>query len=295
MNATEHDRKAGGNAAALIDALERQVRRRPWLLATYRSCRAGLREAARRIEVPFRHAAERPRLERFRNRHRGGRCFVFGNGPSLRGLDLSPLAHEVTFVTNNFYLHPQVELLNPTYYCVSDLWFFDKKLHPEWGRHLSRFPADTVFFLPVELKRRIGASVVGQRPNVHYLRCDRRRQVWRTGELRVDATGVLGTGDSVIVDFCLPLAHFMGFSAVYLLGCDTDLGSGTGPTHFYDARTPARSVEYHRDAWFEHVTRSYAVAKQLFEVDGRRIYNATTGGRLEVFPRVSVEDVLAHP
>jgi hypothetical protein len=276
----------------MIEVLRRGARRWPWLARAYHSSRASLREAAQRMEVPLRHAPERRRLECFRHRHRGDRCFVIGNGPSLRGLDLSPLAGEVTFATNHFYFHPQVELLQPTYYCASDLWFFDKGIHPEWPRHLSRLPRGTAFFLPVELKRRVGASVLRDCPNIHYLRCDRRRQIWRRGEMSVDATGVLGTGDSVIVDFCLPLAHFMGFSEVYLLGCDTDYGPGDGATHFYEASTPSRSVEYHRDTWYENVTCSYTVARGLFEAAGRRIYNATAGGRLEVFPRVGLEDAL---
>ena len=276
----------------MIDALKPSARRWPWLVLAYRFGRASLREAAQRMEVALRHAPERRWLKRFRDRHHGDRCFVIGNGPSLRDRDLSPLAGETTFVTNHFYFHPQIELLQPTYYCVSDLWFFDTGIHPEWPRHLSRLPGGTVLFLPVELKRRVGASVLRERPNIHYLRCDRGRQIWRGGEMNVDPTGVLGTGDSVIVDFCLPLAHLMGFSEVYLLGCDTDYGSGDGATHFYEASTPSRSVEYHRDTWYENVTRSYTVAKDRFEAAGRRIYNATTGGRLEVFPRVSLEDAL---
>src|ERR1044072_5448632 len=39
------------------------------------------------------------RNEVFRNRHKGQRCFVLGNGPSLRNQDLTPLANEITFVT----------------------------------------------------------------------------------------------------------------------------------------------------------------------------------------------------
>src|SRR5712692_1717642 len=46
------------------------------------------------------------RNEIFRDRHRGQRCFVIGNGPSLKDQDLSPLANEITLVTNSFYVHP---------------------------------------------------------------------------------------------------------------------------------------------------------------------------------------------
>jgi hypothetical protein len=267
-----------------------RVRSWPWLVDLYRASRAGLR----RIEAAGQHAIERRRLERFRDRHRGQRCFVIGNGPSLRGHDLSPLAREATFVTNHFYLHPQLEVLQPTYYCVSDLSFFDWKGHPHWPKDLSRVPATTILLLPVEMKRRVRSSFTRDHSRVHYLRCDRGREIWRLGSMSVDVSGVLYTGDTVTLDFCLPLAHFMGFSEVYLLGCDTDYGSGGAAAHFYETSTPSRSIEYHRDAWHQHVTRSYAIARRVFETSGRRIYNATAGGRLEVFPRVTLEDVLGH-
>jgi hypothetical protein len=274
----------------LSSTLERVARRWPWLVAAYRAGRAVLR----RVDVLRQHPVECRRLEPFRGRHRGGRCFVIGNGPSLRGEDLRPLAGETTFVTNHFYFHPQLERLQPTYYCVSDLSFFDRGLHPEWREHLSRLPSDTVFFLPLELKRVVRRSLERERPRVHYLRCDRMREIWRLGAMNVDATGILCTGDTVTLDFCLPLAHFMGFSEVYLLGCDTSYGSQDDPAHFYEASTPSRSIEYHRDTWLPNVTRSYAVARSAFEASGRRIYNAAAGGRLEVFPRVRLGDVLAR-
>ncbi|HEY5610956.1 MAG TPA: hypothetical protein VIL97_07105 [Thermoanaerobaculia bacterium] len=260
-----------------------------------RAIRAAARRAVQRVEATVQRGRERRRLVSFHDRHRGERCFVIGNGPSLRGVDLSPLADETTFVTNHFYFHPQLAVLGPSYYCISDLWFFDSKAHADWQADLQRVPRGTTFFFPIELKRRIRSSAIGVRPDVHYLRCDRTREIWRTGAMNVDASGILATGDTVVLDFCLPLAHFMGFTEVILLGCDTDMGSGEEGAHFYETRTPSRSSTYHRDVWVDNVTRSYAAAARVFESTGRRILNATVGGRLDVFTRVSLKNVLAQP
>src|SRR5689334_4044737 len=57
------------------------------------------------------------RNEVFRDRHKGRRCFVIGNGPSLKEQDLSPLVDEITLVTNSFYAHPIVgDSWQPSYY-----------------------------------------------------------------------------------------------------------------------------------------------------------------------------------
>ena len=46
----------------------------------------------------------RRRLEGMRDQHRGERCFIIGNGPSLLKTDLSMLRHEYTFGLNRGYL-----------------------------------------------------------------------------------------------------------------------------------------------------------------------------------------------
>ncbi|MDP9250710.1 MAG: hypothetical protein M3O78_05020, partial [Chloroflexota bacterium] len=43
-------------------------------------------------------------LDALRDRHAGERCVIVGNGPSLRGMDLSVLRGEVTFGLNRGYL-----------------------------------------------------------------------------------------------------------------------------------------------------------------------------------------------
>ena len=43
-------------------------------------------------------------LARFEDLHRGQRCFIIGNGPSLKQMDLSPLQNEITFGMNRIYL-----------------------------------------------------------------------------------------------------------------------------------------------------------------------------------------------
>ena len=43
-------------------------------------------------------------LSALKDQHRGKRCFILGNGPSLRHLDLGKLKNEITFGMNRFYL-----------------------------------------------------------------------------------------------------------------------------------------------------------------------------------------------
>ena len=44
------------------------------------------------------------RMLALKDTHRGQRCFIIGNGPSLKNTDLALLENEVTFGLNRIYL-----------------------------------------------------------------------------------------------------------------------------------------------------------------------------------------------
>jgi hypothetical protein len=54
--------------------------------------------------VSFRRYTSIRKLEEYRNRHQDERCFIIGNGPSLKRTDLSLLQGEITFGLNRIYL-----------------------------------------------------------------------------------------------------------------------------------------------------------------------------------------------
>lgn len=75
----------------------------------------------------------------------------------------------------------------------------------------------------------------------------------------------------------------MGFREVYLIGCDC---SSKG-SHSYASKD---SNVTGNDDW-ETLFETYEVCKRAYEHDGRTIYNATVGGKLEVFERVKLGDL----
>ncbi len=271
------------------------------VLATYRMLRDELVGLPGRIRHGAVHAREGQRLRRFRDRHRGKRCFVLGNGPSLRAQDLGLLRNELTFVTNHFVLHPELSSVRPTYYCVSDSAFFLNGGNPEWLRAMCVLPRETALFFPELFLPVVRGRAEFHGRKVYHLNYVGDR-VCELGTMSVDVTKIVYRGDTVIVDFCLPLAFYMGFEEVYLLGCDMVFGSEGSEeddgAHFYDGgQTTTRrkgQAGFKRSEWLRDVTMSFAIAKRLFEKRGRVIRNATAGGKLEVFPRARYEDVITQ-
>ncbi len=221
---------------------------------------------------------DRARLAAFRDRHRGQRCFILGNGPSLRRTDLSLLRDEVTFGLNRIYLLFDEMGFATTYYVsVNDL------VIEQCAEDIARLA------MPKFITWR-GRRWLRHDPQVIFLDTD------YTGRetFSQDATGRIFEGFTVTY-VALQLAYFMGFQEVVLIGVDHSFqtkgranevvrSSGADPNHF--------SPDYFGPGFqwqlpdLEGSERAYRMAREAFEADGRRVVDATIEGKLQVFPKV---------
>ncbi len=247
----------------------------------------------------MRHILERNQA--FRDKHRGQRCFVIGNGPSLRTQDLGPLANEITFVMNAFWKHPILEQWQPTYYFLADPALFDG------SEPMQRFFSDlgsrvhsTTFFVP------LFAREVVRRTSL--LPLDRTHFVAMRGRLkdgladRPDFTRVV-PGVMSVSQFAIMAAMYMGCSPIYLLGLDHDWLAYPGmDKHFYASKTIENHPQAHGDlsrisykSELESVLELWCGYEGLLKCslkEGIAILNATNGGFLDVFERVGYESLV---
>jgi hypothetical protein len=124
-------------------------------------------------------------------------------------------------------------------------------------------------------------------------------KAWVENSVSLDVEDAVYCTDTVIMDFCLPMAVYMGFTEIYLLGCDTDYcldkAEDFSHAYFYDVtrlKQRRRTPEYIQTQWYDNVIRSYELMKTALDARGVRVYNATQGGRLEVFERISLGDIV---
>jgi hypothetical protein len=105
----------------------------------------------------------------------------------------------------------------------------------------------------------------------------------------------------------LMIAMYMGFKDIYLLGVDHD-SFKTGEYKYFFQPTVLRntSLEFTEDGniiyplyddLYAHwrVFGQYRALKRIALAQGINIYNATAGGALDEFERVSLEEVLKDP
>jgi hypothetical protein len=272
------------------------------LSRTAKRLAAGLMDWALRQETIDSLTVEQKRILArnaiFRDRHKGQRCFVIVNGPSLKGQDISPLGNEITFVVSGFWKHPVVEEWQPTYYCLLDKHFFSGDAPAEnFVAELNKRIHDSTFFLPL---------FRGHDANKDYMRLNTERSFYVAafGDPfpSVDITQVV-QGSSGSSAFALLIAIYMGCSPIYLLGFDHDYLANRGvDRHFYEGATIEGSrletiplgerVPYDTEMEANlRLWKNYRNLKAIAEGKNIKIYNATDGGYLDVFDRIAFESI----
>lgn len=229
--------------------------------------------------------ASHDELKVYKNKHKGERCFIIGNGPSLNPQDLEKLRanREVSFGSNKIYLIYKKTLWRPTYYMVIDIQGMQIN-NQEIRKYMGKTPFIPEFFYvdfsPVEEASRFSMINKIYAPDEDIYFSD-------------DITKGIASGRTVTYAM-LQAACYMGFSDIYLLGVDFSWGEKGEDTHFCKDYDDAKWDEFQRtQAVFDkqEIHRAYNAAKKYADQNHINIYNATRGGYLDVFNRVDFDSL----
>lgn len=218
------------------------------------------------------------RFKKFKNRHRGQRCFIIGNGPSLNKTDLTLLKNEYTIGLNRIYLLFK-ELGFPTTYFVS----VNKLFIEQCAREIEALPMPKFISWYARKYIRFTSDIL-------YV-----RDPWEGALFSEDPSLKIWEGATVTY-VAMQIAYYLGFTQVILIGVDhnfttkgkphkTIVSEGPDPNHF--------SPEYFNKGFrwqlpdLETSEHAFRLAKKYFEEDGREIFDATVDGNLTVFPKVN--------
>lgn len=210
-------------------------------------------------------------LNEYKDIYRGCRCFIIGNGPSLKIEDLDCLYHnkEISFGCNGIFNMFAYTKWRPNYYCIGDgiVYLKNKDSLP---KNIPMF----IRYMLSELK------------NNRMAICYSARGANETGNAKFSddlVEGVYG-GRSVTYDM-LQIAAYMGFDKIYLLGVDF-----TSNGHFYKNILEDKLV-VSSSCNMTRLEECYRAAENYSQLHNFRIYNATRGGALEVFERIDFDSL----
>lgn len=236
--------------------------------------------------------ADVEQLAFFYNRFKGERCFIIGNGPSLNKIDLSLLENEYTFAVNSFYYKTRETGFRPTFFVVED-----SSVINENRDEIVAYEAPFKFFPSIY------KSLHPKKPGTYFFKINRgfyekSSPNYAIPRFSTDITRQAFCGQSVTY-INLQLAFYMGFTEVFLIGMDFSyripsshkrtgdvlLSDTDDPNHFH--KDYFGKGKTWKDPKLDRVLLNYRMADFVYRCAGRKILNATVGGKLEVFERVN--------
>ena len=246
------------------------------------------------------------KIKQFRNCHKGRkRCFVIGNGPSLTISDLEKLQGEISFASNTIYAVYDYTTWRPNYYFMGDPAFANKIAEDEMTLKKIVSNCDTAFIsvLVKEFNKRNDDRF----NNICYIR--RGNKIDNDSKLPCfsEECSEVVYASSTITYVLLQMAVYMGFNEIYLLGIDFSFSN----EQYKDGTVQSKNISNHMEliekedrkfnemakdrvgysylAYIDMQKNGYLSAKKYADEHGIKIYNATRGGKLEVFERVDFD------
>ncbi|MBX4954780.1 hypothetical protein [Rhizobium lentis] len=229
--------------------------------------------------------------------HTGRRCFILGNGPSVKDLHLSRLQGETVITVSNGYLHSDFDKFQPRYHCVPQItyglmtsedvirWF--EEMHSHLGAaelFLSSTEAALVQKYNLFSGRTVRYLVLGERFD------------GRPSEEIVDISRPVPGVESVPV-MALMIAMYLGFKEIILLGVDHDHFLSSSYQYAFDLKVQKGkdstanadgTLTTNRHDDFQSLARlwrQYRAIANIARANGIRIVNSTPGGALDEFDR----------
>jgi hypothetical protein len=246
-----------------------------------------------------------------KDKHKGGRCFLLGSGPSIKDENLKPLKNEIVFALNNFYVHDDFpEIMSGDV----EKYYMTAPLHPpqtetEWKEWFSDMEnnmpnnVNLIFGISNQINT---AKIIMDRHNLF----EDHQKYWFYGGINIndyynyklrdiDITRMIWIADTVSI-YSLIFAIYMGFSEIYLLGMDNNyICNNESNYRFY-------KNGIHQNNESERITKGssrtkkeslgiYKVFSQyelLLKYSNTKIYNISNNSLLDVFKFVTFNDVI---
>jgi len=233
------------------------------------------------------------KIAALKDTHLGRRCFIIGNGPSLKIKDLDRLRKEITFASNKIYLAFDQTTWRPTYYSVYDILVAENNksnidklnLYKIFGENIRPyFNKNSAIWL-----RGLKVPIV----NDEY-------------ECRFSTNSLEGGyGGWTVIYLQMQLAFYMGIREIYLIGVDfsfeipksTGERCASGKIIKHQGETNHFHPEYRKpgETWtmplLDLQYKAFVNAKKTIGSHGGKIFNASRKTALDVFPHVDFDSI----
>ncbi len=239
-----------------------------------------------------------------KNIHKGERCFIVGNGPSLKNMNLEGLENEYVITVNTIFRNDSIfSKIKSNCHVISDpnLFKLNKTETDNFSKNTKKYNSNILLITPY-YKNNIFKQLF--KDKIYQIFPHR---LW-SKNLILDFTHNMPVSQNV-VHTAIYTAVYMGFKDIILIGCEMtsfyeNFAANVGKHesfHAYeltdeDKKGYEKVKDSHDNAYMLH---DYAITFDIFKDINRycesnhiRIINATIGGILDMFPRLSFDKIL---
>ena len=230
-----------------------------------------------------------------RNRYKNKRCFIIGTSSSISNVDMSLLKDEVTLSLNLILKHPTFV---PNYLCIADTTVMEKNYDDIFNDKMSKGTYVICNGCNILDKRGNygnctknsgstcrGINIEDKYNNIYYVKHDEKLGINDNEPRTINEEKyyiddhfktITSYGGSTIDNLVIPLAVYLGFKEIYLLGCDG------GWNHFYDKVQKSGKREWIN---YKHVIK-------LLDNYGVKLLNCDHTNYFKELQYVKLEEVL---
>jgi hypothetical protein len=222
----------------------------------------------------------RRKLQAWKDKYSGKKAVIVCNGPSLLKSDLSLLKETFTFGLNKINLLFDKSDFRPS--CIVAVNRFVIEQNAEFYNQ-----TDIPLFLDS-----YGSNFVKSSERKIFLHSCRQSKFARDCSLSIFQ-------GYTVTFVAMQLAFYMGFQKVALIGCDHNFSTKGAANqvaiadhkdkNHFDPKYFSGGVKWQLPD-LPQSEASYNLAKYIYEATHRKIFNATEGGALEIFPRIKLSD-----
>lgn len=251
----------------------------------------------------------------FKNKYQGQRCFIVGNGPSVKRQDLSLLKEEYVFTVNQSSRRADFAAMHTNFHFWTDsnLFVVDEKNPGDLAildvmKGAATKDNDPICFFPLEQKAFVEKYQLDQSLQVRYLSIGL-DWMYEGFQESLDLTKHIPTYGTV-VQFCIVAAIYMGFEEIYLLGCDNTgiintitslMEQNDGANYGYDVseeekqrmeRTAKRNGLEKDTRSYLYNIRDYRLLREYCDKRGIQLVNCSAQTVIDSVPRASYETII---
>ena len=246
--------------------------------------------------------------------HLGERCFIFGNGPSNKLLDFSTFSDEFVFTVNQLARNNQFPKLKTNVHFWADYNFFNLDLSISENQELFNQMKNVKTadnspecFFPLDFRKYIEDTKLNEAVNTNYFLPTYALEYFPNKENRFDD---VIPAFYTVVHYAIFLANYMGFSEIYLLGCENSsivttikvrMDEDASDTYGYDLsenekkrmKTMRSGLSFSDELYaFYRATKDYESIKSYCEKHGTHIYNCTPSSLIDCIEHKDITEIL---